>query len=433
MKKSFKIFAIILLIAILGVGIKYFPQLSILNGYAARTACTCKYVLGRDGAGIINQDLSMSPLNFAQVSFDENAKSASSTVYGLSTRTAYYTEGVGCILVEGDKAIKVNFKTPIDTTDDGYIFINNVDQDIARKVNKVIDPYFKSDGSINEDLTRAILVLHKDTLIAERYASDVNQNTKHLGWSMTKSVLATLIQISKEKSLLKFNDKNLFPEWKDERANISIEELLRMSSGLKWEERYDKKSSATDMLFNASDIVKIAMEPKIEKKEWEYSSGTTNILGALLKNKINDQNKYLNLPYEWLYRPIGMDQSFIETDEEGNYIYSSYMYGTARDWVRFGRLYLNRGNWLGKQIFSPDWIDFINKETPGSNGRYGAHFWLNKRGVKWPDVPHDAYSADGYQGQLVCIIPSKDLVVVRLGLSTIDENKLIKNIIDATQ
>ena len=111
-----------------------------------------------------------------------------------------------------------------------------------------------------------------------------------------------------------------------------------------------------------------------------------------------------------------MHSMLIETDFDGNYIGSSYAWATTRDWAKFGLLYLNHGNWNGVQVLDPSWVDFTKKPSVGSAGVYGGHFWLNAGG-KFPEVPRDMFSCNGFQGQRVWIIPSKDLVVVRTGLN----------------
>jgi CubicO group peptidase (beta-lactamase class C family) len=192
-------------------------------------------------------------------------------------------------------------------------------------------------------------------------------------------------------------------------------------------------SEATTMLFASGDMPQYAATMKMETPKWIYSSGSTNLLSGIMRSKFKALSDYLSFPYTYLFEPLGMDQSLIETDEAGNYIASSYMYATARDWLRFGRLYLHDGMWQGKRILPENWVKYTCQAVPGSNGKYGAHFWLNKNGVAFPDCPRDIYYADGYQGQYIIIVPSYDLVIVRLGLEDIDMNQLIKTTIDAVK
>ena len=234
-------------------------------------------------------------------------------------------------------------------------------------------------------------------------------------------------------------DKAPVETWKDdERSKITIHNLLQMNSGLEWDEDYSKISDVTKMLFLEKDMTKPQAEkPFVGKpnETWYYSSGTSNLLSGILRKQFNRHQDYLDFPYDEFIDKIGMHSMLIEADMEGNYVGSSYAWATPRDWAKFGLLYLHRGNWNGTQLFDDSWVDYITKPTPTSDGRYGAHFWLNAGGFH-PDVPQDMYSANGYQGQRVYIIPSKNLVVVRFGLvgsDGIDFNKFLSEISSAIQ
>jgi CubicO group peptidase (beta-lactamase class C family) len=141
----------------------------------------------------------------------------------------------------------------------------------------------------------------------------------------------------------------------------------------------------------------------------------------------------LDFWYAELIDKIGMSSMVIETDLAGNYAGSSYGWATARDWAKFGLLYLHKGNWNGEQVLNESWIKYSATPTKGSNGEYGAHFWLNAGGI-YPNVPKDLFSCNGYQGQHVFIIPSKDLVIVRFGLAEnpeFDVNIFLSEVLDA--
>ena len=112
---------------------------------------------------------------------------------------------------------------------------------------------------------------------------------------------------------------------------------------------------------------------------------------------------YLAFPHTALFNVLDLQHAWIEPDESGTYLGSSYMYATGQDWLKLGRLFLNKGNWQGTQLIDTSWIDFVQMEARGSQGRYGGHFWLNKNGISYPDAPHDMFTMDGYQGQLVAI------------------------------
>jgi len=169
---------------------------------------------------------------------------------------------------------------------------------------------------------------------------------------------------------------------------------------------------------------------------WNYSSGTTNILsGPILRKHFGGHQEYLDFWYQELIDKIGMHSMVVETDLAGNYIGSSYAWATTRDWAKFGLLYLHEGNWNGNQVLDSTWVRYTSTPTNTSEGRYGAQFWLNA-GAYHPDVPLDMYSSNGFKGQHVFIIPSKDLVVVRTGLVSepkFDVNDFLKHIIESIQ
>jgi CubicO group peptidase (beta-lactamase class C family) len=234
---------------------------------------------------------------------------------------------------------------------------------------------------------------------------------------------------------LEINDFSPVAEWgKDERKNITLNHLLRMQSGLVWAEDYTKISDVTKMLFMESDMTQSQRLKKAiakPKEIWNYSSGTSNLLSGLLHHYVTKNQEYLDFPYQSLIDKIGMHSMVIETDMENNFVGSSYAWANTRDWAKFGLLYLNNGQWQGEQLFSKDWVTYITTPTVESDGTYGAHFWLNAEG-KYPDVPRDLYSANGYEGQYVFIIPSKELVIVRTGLAEdpiFDINEFISEVI----
>lgn len=164
---------------------------------------------------------------------------------------------------------------------------------------------------------------------------------------------------------------------------------------------------------------------------WNYSSGTTNLLSGILRKQFATQQEYLDFWYSALIDKIGMHSMLIETDLSGNYVGSSYGWATARDWAKFGLLYLHNGSWNGESILDPSWVRYAATPAVGSRGDYGAHFWLNA-GKRYPDAPSDLYSCNGFQGQKIFIIPSHEMVIVRLGLKEnegLDLNVFLKEIL----
>jgi len=210
-----------------------------------------------------------------------------------------------------------------------------------------------------------------------------------------------------------------------------------MNSGLQWNEEYGAVSQVTEMLFlkeTAADYALSAPYGTPPGETWSYSSGTTNIINRLIKNTFENEESYLNFPKAAIFDKLDMPTAQIETDESNEYVLSSFMYATAREWGKLGQLYLNEGKWLNDTIFTKEWHDYSLTTTPHSEGRYGAHIWLNGSPKDYPSCPDDTYKFSGYEGQYVIVIPSLELVIVRLGLSKgppFDMDKVLGMIIDA--
>lgn len=445
MKKALKILAVILVIVAMLVAYNY-SKLNIISGYSAKNMSSSVFVAGRAPAFTDSTDNGFAPINFARDFVNEQKKYASATVYGLMERKAVYRKGLGSVLIDDDYDITQETPVPHRTNIarmSPYPYGNMKQKDTtfanidyAKIENEVTYAFAKEEG---EDIkkTRAVLILYKDQIIAEQYGKGFNKDSKILGWSMTKSLLSTMYGILQYQGKLNVWDKAPVDAWKkDERNTITIHNLLQMNSGLEWEENYGKISDVTKMLFLEKDMTASQVEKPLVGKPnetWYYSSGTSNLLSGILRKQFDRHQDYLNFPYVDFIDKIGMHSMLIEADMEGNYVASSYGWATPRDWAKFGLLYLHRGDWNGTRIFDDSWVDYITKPTPTSKGRYGGHFWLNTGGFH-PDVPKDMYSANGYQGQRVYIIPSKDLVVVRFGLvgkDGTDFNKFLSGICNA--
>ena len=278
-------------------------------------------------------------------------------------------------------------------------------------------------------------MIYKNKIIAEKYDTGFTKESKILGWSMTKSITATMFGILQKQGKYDIYRPAPISEWQnDERKIITTNNLLHMNSGLEWEENYSTICDATNMLFQDEDMSQSQLvKPAAFKPNthWNYSSGTTNLLSGVLRKQFKTQQEYLDFWYSALIDRIGMHSMVIETDMTGNFVGSSYGWATTRDWAKFGLLYLHKGNWNGDQVFDESWAKYVATPTNGSKGDYGAHFWLNAGG-RYPDAPKDLYSANGFQGQKVFIIPSLDLVIVRMGLTEdakFDVNGMLKGII----
>jgi len=446
MKKIVKFGLIPLLIIVIGVVVYNYPRLNIITGFSAKSVCSCTFEADRDLASIENGDNGFSPINLASNTINFEEKSVTSKVFGLKARKAIYKKGVGCVLLpenfkneiifRPNRTIKeINLPYPYGNLPQKDTIFSNVNYE-ALKV-AVENAFDKNGDSIKN--TRAVLVLYNNQIVAEKYTKGFSKETKLLGWSMTKSITSAVIGVLKKQGKVTINQTNLFPEWEnDERSKITLNNLLQMNSGLEWVEDYNNISDVTKMLFLADDMTKTQLNKPLTGKpneSWNYSSGTTNLLSGFIKNQFKTQQEYLDFWYTELIDKIGMSSMIVETDASGNYIGSSYGWATARDWAKFGLLYLNEGNWNGEQILNKSWVNYSKTPTNTSSGQYGAQFWLNTEGV-YPDVSKDLFSCNGYQGQYVFIIPSKKLVVVRFGLTENPEfnvNTFLNEIISSIQ
>ena len=277
------------------------------------------------------------------------------------------------------------------------------------------------------NVTLAQLVLLKGEVVSEFYGPEVTAQTTLISWSMAKSITHALVGIAQMDGLLHVDDNNLFPEWSnDERRNITLQQLLDMRSGLSWVEDYvdSDASDVIDMLFGSGkdDNGGFAIAQPLAAMpgaEWVYSSGTTNIVTRLLGNALGDAHgshaKTERFMRTRLFDAIGM-QAQPKFDAAGTFVGSSYVFATARDFAKFGLLYLRDGLCNGVRILPEGWVDHARTQhvfDPETGLGYGAHWWT---------LPGERNSlvASGYEGQYIMVIPDRDLVVVRLG-KTISE------------
>ncbi len=456
-KKTFLRALIIILLAAISYGVYYASQaFPILAGYGAKNLCSCVALAGRQPEDVINNELNSATLSLGTFAFNPEDSSATGSVFGFAKRKAIYRKGLGCTLLneitENElRSQKFNLPEPPRVNQDtinwpmGNLFKDTIIEGIDyEKINKTVEEAFAEPEEKKTRRTRAIIIVYDGQIIAEKYADGFNRNSRQLGWSMAKSVTNALIGLLVRGEKISLNDQAPIEEWKkDNRSAITVSNLMQASSGLKWEENYAGPSDATNMLFKKSDAGIFASHAPLKNepgKNFYYSSGTTNILSWIVRNKVGDE-MYHSFPYKNLFYKIGMNSMVMEPDAGGTFVGSSYAYATARDWARFGLLYLNDGMWGSERLLPEGWVEFTTTPAIGAElGEYGAQFWLNagtngnpeKR--TFPDVPVDLFWADGYEGQNVFIIPSENLVVVKLSQSSgnyLDDNKFLSEIISA--
>ena len=300
------------------------------------------------------------------------------------------------------------------------------------RLSSAIDKAFAEKDPAHPVRTRAIVVVYKGRIIAERYAPGISADTPLPGWSMAKSVTNALVGILVKEGRLSLDRPVQVPEWSganDPRKKITLDQLLRMSSGLEFDERAGPfVSDVNRMLLRSRDASAYALAKQLRYdpgSRWQYSSGTTNIISRIIRNSFGGRTAdYHAFPRKALFDKIGMTGAVMEVDASGTFVASSFMYATARDWASFGLLYLQDGVWDGERILPPGWVDYTRRpSSTAPSGKYGAHFWTNgtpemdDRLRPFRNLPADTYFASGYEGQNIVIVPSRDLVVVRLGMT----------------
>jgi CubicO group peptidase (beta-lactamase class C family) len=414
-------------------------------GYAAKVTCSLALNSGQDASQVFRDYVSrvIAPLGPAvRVLVSQDGVEA--TALGLVHVRAVHRKGLGCTLLpDGDQALA--FPHGIDLPrraldpagpwpDGGSGPATAPPPAVAAAIERAFrEPEPPEPGRVRQ--TKGVVIVRDGQLIAERYAPGYGPATTMLSWSMAKSVLATLVGIATADGRLALYQPAPVLEWAapgDPRHAITLDQLLRMSSGLAFDEQYGAVNDVSRMLFTMPDTGAFAASKPLEAPpdtRWSYSSGTANLIARLLRDSFGgDLPGLVRYANERLFDPVGMTSAFFEPDASGTLIGSSFAFMTARDWTRFGELHRLDGVWNGQRILPEGWVRYVTTPTPAApDGCYGAHWWLNagapadRSHRMWPDLPTDAYAARGYSGQYVVVVPSEKLVVVRLGLSIPDD------------
>ncbi|MHC1775655.1 MAG: serine hydrolase domain-containing protein [Lentimicrobium sp.] len=449
MKKKILYSILIVLFAGLTAGVVYINSLlPVITGYAAKNLASAVFVSGRSQADVEALDLNFSVIRYTSNEVDTIQKKVTSRfLWGKST--AIYREGFGCTIVHGSEEIslrKVKFpdiERPAIVQDSLEWPLGNI---IPLRIISGTDLAKLQEISVNlveKDAYNghafAFMVVHKGYPIVERYRPEFDQKTRFLSWSMAKSFTNALAGIMVKDGKIDINKPADIPEWQnDDRKKITINNLLQMQSGLKWNEDYGSGSDVNLMLHRESDFAAFVAGHQLKSApgtEWYYSSGSTNLVSGLIRKAINNDDEYFRLAPERLFNRIGMPDAVFETDASGTLVGSSYVYATARDFARFALLYLQDGVFKDERILPEGWVKYTTTPVSGSDGAYGSSFWLNMNN-EFPDAPASMYYCKGHDGQRIFIIPDKKLAVIILGYSpkpdnVMDFNRLLGDVLAA--
>ncbi|WP_346906655.1 serine hydrolase [uncultured Roseibium sp.] len=402
--------------------------------YSAKIVCSNVFLAERDPQATLETDVQAPGhwlLRLMNVSVDRTAGVVRAGLLGVfGGGLSVYREGQGCAAVpDGDlDAVRAQSAPPpsqVAAPGDGVWPEGGTVEPLED-----IELYaVLNDEALVGPGMRAVVVVRDGRIVGERYGEGFDEKTRLLGWSMTKSVTAALIGRLVREGRISVEETGLFANWTDERSKISVADMLGMASDLTWNEDYGDVSDVTRMLYLEPDMAGFAASMPLDAETqggigevFEYSSGTTVMLSRIWENVFDSPTEALAFPRDALFGPLGMTSAVLETDARGTFVGSSYLYATARDWARMGQFLLQRGVWNGHSLLPVGFVDWMVEPHPASGGEYGrGHVWRRAPNA-WlpgdnPDLPEDAFFMSGHDGQSVSIVPSENLVVVRLGLT----------------
>ena len=446
-----KVVGLVILLALVATAYVLDDIVPIGSGHAAKYICSKVFVSGQDADRVYQEEVIpehwLFPIIRPTMNINTELKTVTSRGFGFwGTMTAVYRPAIGCTLTTGTtrKALLAQAEgiAAPRKPDQNYIWpdgeaieFDTIPGAVDReKLNRVLDNWVKEPGPDTLRRTHAMVVVYGNQIVAEKYGENITVSTPLLGWSMSKSWTNALVGILVKDGVLDIHKPAPVPQWKgvdDPRGKITLDQLLRMSSGLEFGEAYDVFADATYMFYGSKSMANYAASKSLEVEpdtKWFYSSGTTNIIARIVRDQVGgtlaDVHKFAR---QRLFDKLSMFSALIEPDPSGSLVGSSYGFATARDWARFGLLMKNDGIWKSERILPEGWVKYSTTPTPvAPRGEYGAQIWLNAGADDdptnrlFPSLPSDLFYFGGHNGQIVAVVPSRDVVVVRLGVTQDD-------------
>lgn len=420
------------------------------SAFVARYLCSGVFVAGRTPDAILADDLKGA--DRLRIDLDRDARSVTVGALGIE-RQAVYRDGLGCALAIDATAAQLRgapappaHATAVEHADLEWPLGERVSlADLPagvdeRRLSGAVDAAF---AGPNAGGTRAVVVVERGRIVAERYAPGFSATTVFPGYSMSKSVTGALVGMLVGRGLLAVDEPAPVAAWRepgDDRAAITLDQLLHMTSGLAWDGQVsDPRSDENAALHRERDIAAFASGKPLAAAPgtlWRYSSGTSSIVSRIADDAIaRSGEEPVYFPRRALFEPIGMDSAIFEIDGAGTHAGGFGAHATARDWARFGLLLLDDGVWRGERILPEGWRAYMAVPAAAAPfGAYGAHAWTNARGWK-PLLPRDAIFAWGFGEQWIAVVPSREAVIVRLGwnpaIGTWDEERFVAGVLQA--
>jgi CubicO group peptidase (beta-lactamase class C family) len=459
-RKLIRLALIIVIIAGLSaLAVTFRPDraIRVATGFVAHNVCSKTFVSGLDPQTVFTETLDRSGIRrlrwVLSYHLDRHHSIVDASVVGLFGSRAAFHEGFGCIVLRGPaepyilKSDVAALKNPKDPPLLPEIAGAAIVEPSDPKLKAALDHAFAEPAEPPFRRTKAVVVVQDGKVIAERYAVGIGVDTQLRGFSMTKSVVNALIGILTQQGLVTPSFPAPIAEWRgDSRREIEVEHLMRMTTGLALDETNSGFDQSSQMLYLHNDMAGFAVTAPLiapPGTRWAYSSASTQILARIIRDAAGGPEQSLKLAWRELFNPLGMRNVTLEFDGTGTLEGASAMLASARDWARFGLLYLQDGVVGGRRLLHEDWVDLSAAATLDTE--YGAGFWTNRsehenaKGRVATGIPRDAFFASGDLGQRIVILPTQRMVIVRLG-DSVDPTgdirglgRLVREVIAATR
>ena len=424
----------VVIVALL-VGFRPDRAARVATGAVAHDVCSKTFISGLDPQMVFAETMTRPGIRWLKSAFrydvDRTGKSVQASLVGLLGSRAWFHDGFGCIVVRDGAEpyllktnmaeLKASSAAPWLADIAGPAVVEPSDA----RLKAALDHAFAEPEAPPYRRTKAVVVVQNGNVIAERYASGIGVDTPLLGFSVTKSVVNALLGILVRQGRLSVAQPAPVAQWReatDPRHAITIEQLMRMTSGLALDETNSGFDATSQMLYLYGDMAGFAASAAVVAApgmRWAYSSASTQLLARIIRDTVGGPEQTLAFAWRELFDPLGMRSMTLEFDTTGTLQGSAYMFAGARDWARFGLLYLNDGVIAGHRLLPEGWVDLSARATLDTD--YGAGFWTNRsdhahaKGRVRLGIPHDAFFASGNLGQRIVVLPTQQLVVVRLG------------------
>ena len=415
----------------------------VVTGLTAHLACSARFVSHVDPRSVYEENVQ--PIRHVGLvtwalrwEVDTARREARATIAGGFGARAVYRDGAGCTLVNGAGALSPVLDTrAVDSfpapslsfaADTGAVETSDA------RLRAALDSAFAEPDATRPRQTKAVIVVHDGRVIAERYAPGYGVRTPLLGWSATKSATSALVAILVRQGKLTVDQRAPVTAWagaSDPRRAITVDELLRMTSGLAIDETGSGFDPVSRMLYVEADMGTFAERSGVRVApgtDFRYTSGNTLILSRIVRDAAGGgAGDVVRFARRELFAPLGMRSAVLELDASGTPVGSTFMYATARDWARFGMLFLADGVVGGRRSLPEGWVPYASRSTLGTH--YGAGVWLGEG----RQLPPGSVIFNGAFGQHVAVIPSEQLIVARFGIAHGDDgySQLVHAVLDA--